>query len=296
MHSRRPRQPVRHRQRADLIHVRRYQRNGHRRQANANCASQHAQPQRLHQVDRENSPAGAAHALHHGDAFDLLADEHAGDARYGDASQDHNHQPDEAQIVLRATEVFTDLFLPVLIRPHAHELRPQRSVQTPGQRVHRRIRQSQKHLAHHAAAKAQQARGRQVREVDQHARSKAERAERAARLICNDSTNGKSGLADRDVVTHLQAKLREQLRPDQGAVMLQQRVRIRPAILERKIPIERKPGLDGAQLHHLRPLRRLVCRTCHRRHLDGVDSGGTGHAVHRTRDSILHARAPRAIG
>ena len=48
-------------------------------------------------------------AFEHGDAADLLQDEHARDARYRDAAEDDDHQADEAQVVLRPIEVAADL-------------------------------------------------------------------------------------------------------------------------------------------------------------------------------------------
>ena len=51
----------------------------------------------------------AADALQHGDAAHLLQDEDAGDARDRDAAEDHDDQPDQAQVVLGALEVPADV-------------------------------------------------------------------------------------------------------------------------------------------------------------------------------------------
>ena len=98
----RSREPVGDRQRADLIHVGGDQRDGERGQADADHAAERPERERLKQIHRENLAAGAAHALHHRDALDLLPDEHARHARHGDAAQHHDHEPDQAEIVFRA--------------------------------------------------------------------------------------------------------------------------------------------------------------------------------------------------
>ena len=73
----------------------------------------------------KNLPARAPDALHHRNALDLLPDEHARDARHGDAAEHDDDEADEAEIIFRALEVFADLLLAIPIRTHAHELRPQ---------------------------------------------------------------------------------------------------------------------------------------------------------------------------
>ena len=85
-----------------------------RRQHDAEQASREAERQDLQQVDGDDLHGSRADALEHGDAADLLQDEHARDARDGDAAEDDDDQPDQAQVVLGAIEVPADL---VVVRP-----------------------------------------------------------------------------------------------------------------------------------------------------------------------------------
>ncbi len=41
--------------------------------------------------------------------LDLLLHEHPGDARHADPAENHDHQADQAQIVLGAAEVFAEI-------------------------------------------------------------------------------------------------------------------------------------------------------------------------------------------
>ena len=63
--------------------------------------------------------------------------------------------------------------------------------------------------------------------------------------------DGELRLADRDGIADREAELREQFRAHQRAVVLQQRVRVRPAILQRQPAIKGKARLHRAKLDNL---------------------------------------------
>ena len=92
------------------------------RERDAEQAAGQAERHHLQHVDRDDLPAARADALQHGDAADLLQDEHAGHARHGDAAEDHDDQADQAQVVLRAIEVAADLIVGRAIRPRVDEV------------------------------------------------------------------------------------------------------------------------------------------------------------------------------
>ena len=153
----RPRQPVIHRQRADLIHVVGNHRDRNPRHQHADKAANNAQRQRLEEIDAENLTARATDALHDRDALDLLPHEHARHARHRDAAEHDNHETDQAEIIFGALEVFADLFLTISKGAHTYELRPQLGLQIVCERVDLSIGNAQQHLARDAAAERDQA-------------------------------------------------------------------------------------------------------------------------------------------
>ena len=66
--------------------------------------------------------AARAEALQHGDAADLLQDEHARHARHRDAAEDHDDQADQAQVVLGAIEIAADLVVGRAVRARVDEV------------------------------------------------------------------------------------------------------------------------------------------------------------------------------
>ena len=114
--------------------------------------------ERLHQVHGEDLTARASNALHDRDAFDFLPHEHARHARDRDASEHDDDEADQAEIIFGALEILADLFLTIAVRPHANELGPKLGLQTARQRIYLAVGHTKQHLAHHAAAKGEEAR------------------------------------------------------------------------------------------------------------------------------------------
>src|SRR5438876_631725 len=90
-------------------------------------AATSARPARCSTTARPAKPAQTttptrADALEHRDAPDLLQNEHAGDARHRDPAEDHDDEPDEAEIVLRPIEVAPDLIFVRAVRSRVGEL------------------------------------------------------------------------------------------------------------------------------------------------------------------------------
>ena len=117
------------------------------------------QPERHHlqDVDRDDLAAARAEALEHGDAADLLQDEHARDARHRDAAEDHDDQADEAQVVLRAIEIAADLILGRPERSRVDEVVLEVLAQRLDQRLDALLGHLHQHRAARAAAEAEQA-------------------------------------------------------------------------------------------------------------------------------------------
>ena len=78
-------------------------------------------------------------------------------------------------------------------------------------------------------------------------------------------------------------------------MVFEELMRVRPAVLQCQVAVERKPGLNRPQLHHFGQYRRWVCRPRHGRHLDGIDPGGAGNVCDLARNPILNAWRPRPI-
>ena len=131
--------------------------------------------------------------------------------------------------------------------------------------------------------------------VNQHTRTEAERAERASGLERDDAANDELRLANRDRVADREAELRQQLRPHQRAVVFEQRMRVRPAVLQGELAVKRKPRLDRTQLDHFGDVYALIRRPCHRHHLDRVDPAGVRNAGDARGNAFRRAALPRPI-
>ena len=88
----------------------------------AEQAAGQAEHRHLRDIDGEQLRRSRAEALQHRDALHLLLHEHAGDARHADAAEDHDHEADQAQVILGAGEFLADVVFGGLVGAHAREL------------------------------------------------------------------------------------------------------------------------------------------------------------------------------
>ena len=266
------------------------------RDPDAEQAAGQAERHHLQDVDRDDLPAACADALQHRDAAHLLQDEHAGDARHRDAAEDHDDQADEAQVVLGALEIAADLIFGRPVGPGVDELVAQLAAEGGDERLELVFRRHHVHPPVGAAAEAEQPGRRQVGVVDQHARAEAEAADPPPRLALERGANRERRLADRDLVAHLHAERRQQLRPHDDAVVLQQRVRVRLPVDQDDGAVQRKVRLHGAQLGHLRHRLRRIGRPHHRRRLERFGPGGGAGIGERAIDGGPRRLGPVAVG
>ena len=147
-----------------------------------------------------------------------------------------------------------------------------------------------------AAAEGEQVGRRQIRGVDEDARPEAEIADAPSRLVRDDAANGEGGLADGDLVAHRDAERREQFRSHEDAPVLQHRVGVGSAALEREPAVEREAAIHRAQFRHPghRPAR--VDRPHHRRGLDGFGLRGGAEFLETPVDGGPRLRRPVAVG
>ncbi len=209
---------------------------------------------------------------------DLLHDEHPRHARHRNAAEDHDHQTDHAQVVLRPIEVAADLVVVGSVGARGDVLRAEIAAQRAHERVDLLIgHPDEQHAARPAADVQEPGRG-QIVVVDEHARPEAEAAHPPSRLGRDHAADGEPRLADRQSVAHLQVEGGEQLRTHEHAVVLQQRIGVGPAALEPERPVQGEARLNGPQLHHAGE-RAAVRGSRHRRRLDRL--GPLGDAVLR---------------
>ena len=248
--------------------------NGRARHADAEQAPREAEEDHLQHVNRDDLPAPRADALQDRDAANLLEDEHTGYARHRDAAEDHDHQPDETQIILGAIEIAADLILGRSKRAGVDEFFSEVGAKIPDQRLRLFRGHFDEDDSACAAAVAQETGRRQIGGVDQHARAEAELAGAAARLARDDTADRERRESDRDPIMFADAERREQFRPHEHTVILHERMRVRLPAAQLDRSVERKRRLDCAQFHHLRHLARPIRRPHHRRHLDRFGPAG----------------------
>ena len=191
-----------------------------------------------------------AQTLQDGNAAHLLQHEHPGDTRHRDAAENDDHQADETQVVLRPIEVSPDLIVGRAERAGVDEFFLEVAFERRDERLDPCLGQLDQQHVPAAAAEREQAGGRQVGEIDQHARTEAEVADAPARLVLDDAANREGHLADQDLVADLHVEGGQQFRPHQHAAVLQHRVRVGLAALELERAVQRKDRLHGAQFDH----------------------------------------------
>ena len=249
----------------------------------AEQAAGEAERHHLQQVHGDDLAAARAEALEHGNAANLLLDEHAHDARHGDAAEDDDDQADEAQVVLGAVEVAPDLVVARLVRAHVQVLLLISEVppDPAGQRIHAIVGHPHEDAPPGPTAKTEQLGRRDVVVVDQDARAKAEAADVAARFARDHAVDPERGLPDDDRIAEADAERRQQLRTHERAVMLKQRVRIGRIAGELDVAVKRKALLDRLELDHPRHRFRRIRRPDHRRRLErlGVLGAGVGQTT-----------------
>ena len=271
---------------------------GDRTLRHADAQEAPGEPERHHlqDVDRDDLAAASADAFQDGDAADLLEDEHARHARHRDAAEDDDDQPDEAEIVLGAIEVPSDLIFGGAVRPGVDELFLEVFPQREDQRLDALLGHLDQDHAARAAAEPEQPGGRQVVVVDDHTRAEAELAHPASRLLRDETANRERRLADGDLIAHTHADRRQQLRADERAVALDQCVGIRLPALQIHAAVQRKRLLHGAQFRHFRHRPRTVRRPHHRRCLDGLGAFSTAGVRQAALNRLARLRGPVPAG
>ena len=111
-------------------------------------------------------------------------------------------------------------------------------------------------------------------------------ADAAPRLLLDDAADRERAAADQEAVADPDAKLRQKLGANQGAEVPHQIVGVRRAALQDDAAVERKAGLDAAQLDHPRD-RRAPISAHHRRRLDRL----LPIENRRAREPLLERRA-----
>src|SRR5207245_4768615 len=104
----------------------------------------------------EGLAAPRADAVQDGDAAKFLQDEHARDARHGDAAENDDDEADQTQIVLSPIEVAADLVLIRSVRSRACELPSKIRAECLDQLVDALVRHLDQKLAAGAASHAEQ--------------------------------------------------------------------------------------------------------------------------------------------
>ena len=226
-------------------------RDRHRSNHHADQAAAQSEQDHLHDVGRQYQPGRGAHAFQNRHAFDLLAHEDTRHAPHADAAENHHDEPDEAQVVLRAHEVFTNVVFGGLVGAGVHEIVLEIAAQVPHERVYRIVADAEHDLIAGAAAEGQQSGRAQIVVVDQHACAEAEGTDTPAGLLCDHAANGEALPADDDVVPDTHAELNEKIGPDERAAILKEVVLVGHVIRQDHLAIHRKPALDALQLHHL---------------------------------------------
>ena len=153
-----------------------------------------------------------------------MLDEHARDARDGDAAQNHDDQADEAEIIFRPIEIASHFVVGRAVRARSDELVFEILRQPGHKRLDAVVRHAHEEHATRAATEAQKAGRPQVVVIDEDAGAEAELTDAADRLARDDAANRERRHADRKAVADLDAKRRQQLGTDERAVMFENRV------------------------------------------------------------------------
>ena len=249
---------------------------------NAEAAARERQDHDLHEVRREHLTARRPEALQHGDAAQLLVHEHARDAPDPDAPQDHHGEADEAEVVLRALEVFADVLLGCAVPAHVHEPVAELLAQPFDQvaRLALAFDPEEDRVAR-PAAERQQARGSQIVVGDDGARAEAERAGAVPRLFADDAADLELRAPEEDLVPFLEVELSEELGPDERAVIAEEIVGVRTPSASLNAPYSGNAGCTPRSSTILAIGFRSIAGLRHRRGLDRLgplahERGSTG--------------------
>ncbi len=200
----------------------------------------------LQDIRREHLRGRRTDAFQDRNAADLLPDEHARDAPHADAAEHDDHEPDEAEEVLRALQALADPVFRRPIRARRDEPILEALPHIVGEPLDALLAHLQQQLVIRAAAEGQQTRLLQIGEVDEHPRTKAEAADAAAGFLVDHAANRERPAAHHDSIANLHAELREQLRPHERAVVFDERMRVLLPVLQHERAIERVGRFDAA--------------------------------------------------